>query len=118
MQIVFFENNKECSNAFQSVQKHRLQNPKNSVIGLLNVNSLRDKFEAVEELVKDKVDICFFSQTKIDETFPNQQFMINGYKLVRRDRNCHVGDILCHINENFPSKNVNVEGIEKDCEIV
>ena len=35
-----FENRKECSNAFQSVQKHRLQNPKNIVIGHLNVNSL------------------------------------------------------------------------------
>ena len=45
-----FESNKECSNAFQSVQKHRLQNPKNIVIGHLNVNYLRNKFEAVEEL--------------------------------------------------------------------
>ena len=82
-----FENNKECSNAFQSVQKHRLQNPKNIVIGHLNVNSLRNKSEAVEELLQKKVDICFLSETKIDETFPNQQFMISGYKLFRRDGN-------------------------------
>ena len=47
-------------------------NPKNTVIGHLNVNSLRNKFEAVEELVQNKVE------TKIDETFANQQFMING----------------------------------------
>ena len=52
------------------------------------------------------------------KTFPNQQFMINGYKLFCRDRNCHGGGNLCYINENFPSKVVNVEGIEKDCEIV
>ena len=32
-----FENNKVYSNAFQSVQKHRLQNRKNIVIGHLNV---------------------------------------------------------------------------------
>ena len=51
-------------------------------MGHLNVNSLRSKFEAVEdELVQNKVDICFLSETKIDETFPNQQFMINGYTL-------------------------------------
>ena len=62
--------------------KYRLQNPKNIVMGHLNVNSLRSKFEAVEdELVQNKVDICFLSETKIDETFPNQQFMINGYTL-------------------------------------
>ena len=56
-----FENSKECSNAFQSVQKHRLQNPKNIATGHLNVNFLRNKFEAVEELIQNKVDICFLS---------------------------------------------------------
>ena len=113
-----FENNKECSNAFQSVQKHRVQNPKNIVIDDLNVNSLRNLLEAVAEIVQNKVDICFLSETKIDEIFPNQQFMISGYKLFRRDGNSHGGDILCYINENIPSKTVNAEGIEKDCEIV
>ena len=44
--------------------------------------------------------------------------MINGYKLLRRDRNCHGGGVLCYINENIPSKIVNVEGIVKECEIV
>ena len=38
-------------------------------------------------LVQNKVDICFLSETKIDALFPNQQFMINVYKLFRRDRN-------------------------------
>ena len=42
------------------------------IIGHLNVNSVRNKFEAVEELVQNKFDICFLSETKIDETFPNQ----------------------------------------------
>ena len=56
-----------------------MQNPRNVVIGHLDVNFLRNKFEAVEELVQNKVDICFVFETKIGETFPNQQFMINGY---------------------------------------
>ena len=80
-----FENNKKCSYAFQSVQKHRLQNPKNNIKGHLNVNSLRNKFEAVEELVQNKVNIYFLSQTKIDKTFLNQQFTINGYDFFRYD---------------------------------
>ena len=136
-----FENSKECSNAFQSVQKHRLQNPKNIVIGHLNFNSLRNKFEAVEELVQNKVGICFLSEIKINETFPNPQFMVNGYKLFCRDRNCYGGGVLCqfmvngyklfcrdrncygggvlcYVNENISFKTVNVEGIVKECEIV
>ena len=102
-----FESNKECSNPFQSAQKHRLQNPKNIATGHLLVNSLRNKFEAVEEIVQNKVDICFLSETKINETFPNQQFRINGYKLFHRDRYCHGGGILCYNNGNISSKTVN-----------
>ena len=44
--------------------------------------------------------------------------MINGYKLFRRDRNCHGGGILCYINENIPFKIVKVEGIVKECKMV
>ena len=72
-----------------------MQNPKNTVIGHLNVNSLRQKLEAVAEPVQNKVDVCFFSEKKVDEAVSTQQFMINGFKLFRRrDRNCHGGNIL------------------------
>ena len=53
-----------------------MQNPRNIVIGPLNVNCLKNKFEALEELIQNRVDVCFFSETIIDETFPNQQFKI------------------------------------------
>ena len=59
-------------NTFSLVQAHRLKNPKNVIIGHLNVNSLRNKFTAVEELNKAKIDIGLISETKIDESFPNQ----------------------------------------------
>ena len=65
-----------------------------------------------------KIDICFLSETKIDEPFPTQQLMINGYKLFSRDRNFHGGGFLCYINENIPSKTVKVEGIVKECKTV
>ena len=64
------------------------------------------------------MDVCFLSERKVDETFPNQQFLINGYKLFRRDRNCHGGGVLCYINESIPSESVNVEDIVKEREIV
>ena len=55
--------------------------------GYLNVNSLRNKIEAVEELIRNNIDIFLFSETKLDETFPNQQFKIRGHKSFKRDRN-------------------------------
>ena len=63
---------------FPSVQAHRYKISKNVIIGYLNVNSLRNKFVAVEELIKNKIDVCLISETKVDESFPNQQFKING----------------------------------------
>ena len=63
-----------------------LKSPKNVIIGYLNIYSLRNKFAAVEELIKEKIDIGLISETKIDESFPNQQFKINGSKTFRRDR--------------------------------
>ena len=86
----------ECSNAFKSVKAHRLQNPKNVRIGHLNINSLRNKITAVEELTQNKIDICLISETKLDETFPNfQQFKIHDYKKFCRDRDKHGGGVFC-----------------------
>ena len=66
----------ECSNVFDSVKVHRLKIPKNVLIGHSNVNSVRNKIIAVEELMRDKVGICLFSETKFDETFPNQHLWL------------------------------------------
>ena len=74
-------------NTFPLVQVHRLKNPKNVIIGHLNVNSLRYKFKAVEKLIKGKIDIGLIPETKINESFPNQQFKTNCYKTIGRDRN-------------------------------
>ena len=58
-----------------------------------------------------KVDICLFSEAKLDDTFPNQQFKIHGYKMYRRNRNKHGAGTLCYVNENIPSKMISVEEV-------
>ena len=103
-------------NSYPQVQQHRLKNPK-VILGHLNVNSLRSKIEAVEELMRNNIDISLFSETKLDETFPNQQFKISGYKTFRRGRNKHGGGIMFYIKENIPCKPVNVEGLPDDYEV-
>ena len=77
------------NDVFPPVTAHRLQNAKNVTIGVLNVNSLRNKIGTVEELVTNNIDICLLSETEIDESFPNQQFNISNYKSFCRDRNKH-----------------------------
>ena len=104
-------------NSYSQVQQHRLQNPKNVILGHLNANFLRNKIEAIEELMQNNINISLFSEIKLDETFPNQQLKISGYKMFRRDRNKRGGDIMFYINENILCKTVNVEGLPDDCEV-
>ena len=58
------------------------------IIGHLNINSLRNKFEALKSLIQGKVDIFVVSEIKLDETFPRSQFTIDGFSTpFRLDRN-------------------------------
>ena len=49
------------------------------IIGQLNINSLRNKFEMLREIVHDKLDILLVSETKVDPLFPSSQFAIEGF---------------------------------------
>ena len=49
------------NDVFPSVIAHRLQNAKNVTIGTLNVNSLRNKIGAVQELITNNIDTCLLS---------------------------------------------------------
>ena len=42
----------------------------------LNINSIRNKFEFLSTQVKGKIDILIISETKIDESFPKRNFLI------------------------------------------
>ena len=68
--------------------------------------------------MRNKIDICLFSETNLDETFPRQQFKIRSYKMYRRDRNKHGGGVLSYVNENIPCKMVSAKGAPDDCEII
>ena len=67
-------NENTADSLFPEVKNYKLENPKNITISHLNVNSLRIKFISVEELIKSTLDIFLVSETKIDHSFPNQQF--------------------------------------------
>ena len=74
-------NENTANSLFSKVKNCELENPKNITISHLNVNSLRNKFISIEELIKSKLDIFLVSETKIDHSFLNQQFSIDGYKI-------------------------------------
>ena len=56
--------------------------PKSIFLGHLNKNSIKNKFEFVWELIKDTFDIFLVSESKLDSSFPDDQFSIPAYRIV------------------------------------
>ena len=68
--------------------------------------------------MKGKIDIGLISETKIDESFPNQQFKINGSKKIGMDRDSFGGGLIFCINDQIPSKVLTLESIPRDIELI
>ena len=68
------------TNASQALRKLITRKQHAPVIGYLNINSIRNKFEAMKLLVVENIDILTISETKLDSTFAKEQFIINCFK--------------------------------------
>ena len=58
----------------------RLKYAKILIIDHLNINSIRNKFLDFKEVVLSETDICLISETKLGDSFPDQQFHVNGLR--------------------------------------
>ena len=67
------------TNDICELKQLRNQNPHKIIIGHLNINSIRNKFESLVTFVGNNLDILMISETKIDDTFPESQFLIEGF---------------------------------------
>ena len=89
-----------------SIRQLKLSNPHKIILGHLNINSLRNKFESITDVIQGTFDIFLLSESKIDESFPDKQFRLNNYKIFRKDRNRYGGGIMFYVNENLPCKSL------------
>ena len=103
-------------NQSDALNEIRIKNPKQLIIGHLNIDSLRNKFDQLKSLVQDKVDILVVTESKLDDRFPDSQFHIQGYKVAfRKDRNKIGGGIIVFVRDDIPRKKLNVR-IAEDIE--
>ena len=79
---------------------------------------IKNKFLDSKELDLSVTDICLISETKLDDSFPDQQFHINGYKMFRKDRNKFKGGSILLVKENIPSKVVKTFYVSEECETI
>ena len=88
-------NNNDTQSDVKILDEIRTKYVKNLIIGHLNINSLVNKFDALSFMIKDKLDILVLVETKLDDSFPDKQFYIEGFrKPYRLDRNCHGGGVM------------------------
>ena len=81
---------KDCQSSEQTLltsydidmlMKTRKMYEKIPIIGFLNINSLRSKVLSLKEtLHKAPIDMLCIDETKLDETFPDAQFLIENYQ--------------------------------------
>ena len=91
--------------AKQILKNIRNSNVNKLTFGHLNINSLSNKFDQLTEIVKGFVDIFLISEPELDDSFPEGQFIIDGYHApFRFDRHGNGGGLMLYVRENIPAK--------------
>ena len=82
----------------KELKELRIENPLNLIFSYLNINSTRNKFSNLQQVICDRVDILTIAETKIDSSFPTAQFRVANYHTpYRSDISNKSGDILAYI---------------------
>ena len=110
-------NARELNDPSINLKQYKLKNINKINIAHLNINSIRNKFEALTEIVKNNIDILTISETKLDHSFPVNQFLIEGYaQPFRLDRSSEGGGLLVYIREDIPAKILKKYPLPNCCE--
>ena len=100
------KNDNSCS----GLPKLRVNNPLRMIVGQLNIME-----QAFCSIFQQKIDIFLVSGSKIDDTFPKAQFCVEGYSTsYRLDKTCKRGDLLLHVREDIPSKQIKLKFVENE----
>ena len=91
---------KEIDDPFKYLKTLKLTNVIRIIIGQLDINSLRNKFDSLCSMVTGNPDILVITETKLDESFPSSQFIV----ALCLDRNSEGGGIIIYGKEGIPCK--------------
>ena len=80
-----FNNSKSSLNDQQNLGSnlYRVSIEKSSriIFGQININSIKNKFDLLMNIIKNEIDIFMISETEIDNSFPISQFTMAGYSI-------------------------------------
>ena len=99
---------KDFNNSIDRITHLRLKNPNNPLIGYLNINSLRNKIVDLREICSSfSPDYFVLGETKLDQSFPSTQFLIDNYEIRnRKDRNKHGGGLIEYVKKGVVCRQI------------
>ena len=82
----------------------RKKYPSNPFLAYLNIIFLNNKIDSLREILKNiPLEIICVDETKLGDSFPDQQFKIEGFQFppFRRDRNKHGGGKIVFVKDEL-----------------
>ena len=91
----------DCKSTLKTIRDDNLNK---LIFAHRNINSIRNKFEELISQVLGTADVLMISETKIDDSFPIANFLIDGFSQPYRiDRKSSGGGIMLYVREDIPS---------------
>jgi hypothetical protein len=89
------------------LEKIRSDYPRDFLVSYLNINSLRFKIHDIRDLLMNiPIDLFGIAETKLDPSFPDSQFYIQGYRLFRKDRTDRGGGQAVYVRSDIPCRRI------------
>ena len=84
------------------LQNLRIETSGNFLIGHFKINSIRNKVDMLSYMIGNKIDILMISESKLNDTFPSSQFVIDSFtEPFRLDCTRNGGGILLYVKNNI-----------------
>ena len=89
----------------QEVQSFYIKNKNNLKCTNININSIKYKFSPLADVLqRAMIDILSIQETKLDDSFPDGQFAVPGYRLYRKDHRGNSEGLLMLVRDDLPQQ--------------
>ena len=101
---------------WKDLKEYRAKYPRQFIIGALNINSIRNKFSCINPVLNNGFIDCFsVIESKVDESFTDPQFYVDGFNLYRQDSTCTSGGIMSWIRSDVANRRRNDVEVNNEC---
>ena len=107
---------------FNIISDFKETHQNNFVFIHISINSFRHKFAHLQEILsKHRVDYLAINKSKLDDSFPDAQFNVQGYNIFRQDNTSSSGGLIIYVRSDIPHRRLTnaehnkTDGIESLC---